>query len=103
MAVGVFLASFPVYRVYVDRFPLTSNDAQMVEAGFQKAETRCPVLEKEFRVLSKSLRPLPVVKEAEGKVFDQVTDPEYRYRQRYVDLIVNPKSRDTFFEAHEAH
>ncbi len=51
---------------------------------------------KEFKLLSKSLRPLPIVKEADGKVFDQVTDPEYRYRQRYVDLIVNPKSRDVF-------
>jgi len=51
---------------------------------------------KELKLLSKSLRPLPIVKEAEGKVFDQVTDPEYRYRQRYVDLIVNRKSRDVF-------
>ncbi len=53
---------------------------------------------KEFKVLSKSLKPLPVVKEAEGKVFDQVTDPEFRYRQRYVDLIVNQKSREVFFQ-----
>jgi lysyl-tRNA synthetase, class II len=50
----------------------------------------------ELRLLSKSLRPLPIVKEAEGKVYDAVTDPEFRYRQRYVDLIVNPESREVF-------
>jgi lysyl-tRNA synthetase class 2 len=47
-------------------------------------------------LLSKSIRPLPIVKEADGKVFDAVTDAEYRYRQRYVDLIVNPVSRELF-------
>ncbi|QNL47709.1 lysine--tRNA ligase [Olivibacter sp. SDN3] len=50
----------------------------------------------EIKVLSKSLRPLPIVKEAGGKVFDAVTDPEFRYRQRYVDLVVNPQIRETF-------
>ncbi|RPI42392.1 MAG: lysine--tRNA ligase, partial [Bacteroidetes bacterium] len=50
----------------------------------------------ELRLLSKSIRPLPVVKEAEGKIYDAVTDPEFRYRQRYVDLIVNPESREVF-------
>ncbi|WP_028295825.1 lysine--tRNA ligase [Olivibacter sitiensis] len=50
----------------------------------------------ELVLLSKSLKPLPVVKEAEGKVFDAVTDPEFRYRQRYVDLVVNPQVRETF-------
>jgi lysyl-tRNA synthetase class 2 len=51
---------------------------------------------KELVILSKSIRPLPIVKEADGKVYDAVTDPEYRYRQRYVDLIVNPESRELF-------
>ena len=51
---------------------------------------------KELVILSKSIRPLPIVKEADGKVYDAVTDAEYRYRQRYVDLIVNPESRDLF-------
>ncbi len=51
---------------------------------------------KELFILSKSIRPLPIVKEAEGKVYDAVTDPEFRYRQRYVDLIVNPASRELF-------
>ena len=51
---------------------------------------------KELVLLSKSIRPLPIVKEADGKVYDAVTDAEYRYRQRYVDLIVNPQTRELF-------
>ncbi|GAA4177177.1 lysine--tRNA ligase [Sphingobacterium ginsenosidimutans] len=50
----------------------------------------------ELTVLSKSLRPLPIVKSAEGKTFDAFTDPEQRYRMRYVDLIVNPANKDIF-------
>ncbi|GAA4410143.1 lysine--tRNA ligase [Nibrella viscosa] len=56
---------------------------------------------KEFKLLTKALRPLPVVKEAvneqgEKEVYDAFTDPELRYRQRYVDLVVNPQVRDVF-------
>lgn len=51
---------------------------------------------KELTVLSKSLRVLPIVKEKDGEVFDAFSDPELRYRQRYVDLIVNPSVRETF-------
>jgi lysyl-tRNA synthetase class 2 len=51
---------------------------------------------KEFTLLTKSLKPLPVVKEAEGYTFDAVTDPEFRYRQRYADLIVNPHVKEVF-------
>ncbi|MBN2263894.1 MAG: lysine--tRNA ligase [Prolixibacteraceae bacterium] len=51
---------------------------------------------KELTVLSKSIRPLPVVKEKDGHTFDAFTDPEMRYRQRYVDLIVNPQVREHF-------
>jgi lysyl-tRNA synthetase class 2 len=51
---------------------------------------------KEFTLLSKALHPLPMVKEKEGQVFDAVTDPEFKYRQRYADLIINPKVRETF-------
>lgn len=52
---------------------------------------------KEFKFLAKSLRPLPVVKkDAEGNVFDAFTDPEQRYRMRYVDLTVNPQFREIF-------
>ncbi|HVU57008.1 MAG TPA: lysine--tRNA ligase [Puia sp.] len=51
---------------------------------------------KEFVLLTKSLKPLPVVKEVEGATFDAVTDPEFRYRQRYADLVINPQVKDTF-------
>ena len=51
---------------------------------------------KRFTVLSKSIRPLPIVKEKDGQQFDALTDPEVRYRQRYVDLVVNPKVREVF-------
>ena len=53
---------------------------------------------KEITVLSKSLRPLPVVKEKDGQVYDAFSDPELRYRQRYVDLIVNNGVKDTFLK-----
>ncbi|MFM8959794.1 MAG: amino acid--tRNA ligase-related protein, partial [Bacteroidota bacterium] len=53
----------------------------------------------EFVFLSKALRPLPVVKrDEEGKVFDGFTDPELRYRMRYVDLVVNPEVRQVFVQ-----
>ncbi len=51
----------------------------------------------EFKVLTKTLRPLPLPKlDAEGNIHDAFTDPEKRYRQRYVDLVVNPQVKDTF-------
>ncbi len=53
---------------------------------------------KEFKLLSKSLKVLPVVKEKEDKVWDAFTDPEQRYRQRYLDLIVNPRVKDIFVQ-----
>jgi lysyl-tRNA synthetase class 2 len=55
------------------------------------------VMVKEFEILNKTLRPLPLPKtDAEGNVYDEFNDPELRYRQRYVDLIVNPKVKETF-------
>ena len=52
----------------------------------------------EITVLSKSLRPLPIVKLKDGKAYDSFSDPEQRYRQRYVDLIVNPGIKDIFLK-----
>ena len=52
----------------------------------------------EIVVLSKSLRPLPIVKVKDGKTYDSFSDPEQRYRQRYVDLIVNPGIKDIFLK-----
>ncbi len=55
------------------------------------------VMVKDFTLLSKSLRPLPQPRvDEDGKVYDEFNDPELRYRQRYVDLVVNPKVKDTF-------
>ena len=55
------------------------------------------VMVKEFEILNKTLRPLPLPKtDAEGNVYDEFNDPELRYRQRYVDLIVNPRVKETF-------
>jgi len=57
------------------------------------------VMVKEFEILNKTLRPLPLPKtDAEGNVYDEFNDPELRYRQRYVDLIVNPKVKETFLK-----
>src|SRR5690348_9417847 len=54
---------------------------------------------KTFTLLTKSLKPLPVVKRDEaGNVHDAVTDPEFRYRQRYADLIINPSVKETFYK-----
>lgn len=54
---------------------------------------------RELTMLTKSLKPLPIVKETkEGETFDAVTDPEFRYRQRYADLIVNPDVKETFLK-----
>ena len=55
------------------------------------------VMVKSFQILNKTLRPLPLPKtDASGRVYDEFNDPELRYRQRYVDLIVNPKVKETF-------
>ena len=57
------------------------------------------VMVKKFDLLSKALRPLPLPKQdAEGNIYDEFNDPELRYRQRYVDLVVNPSVKDTFIK-----
>ncbi len=57
----------------------------------------------EFTLLSKALKPLPLPKtDAEGNTHDAFTDPELRYRQRYVDLVVNPHVKDTFIKRTKA-
>ncbi len=52
----------------------------------------------DLKMLSKSLKPLPIVKEKDGVVYDAFSDPEQRYRQRYVDLIVNEGVKETFIK-----
>ncbi len=54
------------------------------------------VMVKEFTLLSKSLKPLPIPKVKDGVTYDAFTDPELRYRQRYADLVVNPHVKEVF-------
>jgi len=57
------------------------------------------ILVKNFTLLSKSIKPIPLPKtDSEGKTYDEFSDPELRYRQRYVDLIVNPSVKETFIK-----
>ncbi len=53
---------------------------------------------KDFTLLSKALKPLPLPKEKDGVVYDAFTDPEQRYRQRYADLVVNPQVKEVFLK-----
>ena len=53
---------------------------------------------KDFKLLSKALKPLPLPKEKDGVIFDAFTDPEQRYRQRYADLVVNPQVKNVFIK-----
>ncbi len=63
-----------------------------------KVGAKCIRVEK-FSLLSKTLRPLPLPKtDDEGNIFDAFTDPELRYRMRYVDLVVNPSIKETFIK-----
>ena len=57
---------------------------------------------REITLLSKSLKPLPMPKEKDGEVFDAFSDPELRYRRRYIDLVVNPQVKDTFYKRAKA-
>ena len=57
----------------------------------------------ELTVLSKSLRPLPIVKEKDGVIYDAFEDPELRFRQRYVDLVVNEGVKDIFIKRNKVY
>ncbi|NRD21616.1 lysine--tRNA ligase [Winogradskyella litoriviva] len=56
------------------------------------------VMVKDFKLLSKALKPLPIPKQKDGKTYDAFTDPEQRYRQRYADLVVNPHVKEVFIK-----
>src|SRR6187549_1253461 len=64
--------------------------------GFRTKTGEISVHVKDLTILAKSLRPLPIVKEAEGVTYDAVSDPEFKYRQRYADLVINPSLKETF-------
>jgi lysyl-tRNA synthetase class 2 len=65
---------------------------------FQTQTGETSVKATEYKILTKSVRPLPVVKEKDGKTYDAFSDPEQRYRMRYLDLIVNPETKDAFLK-----
>src|SRR5574344_2361482 len=65
---------------------------------FQTQTGEISVHAKELTLLSKSLKPLPIVKYKDGVAYDKFEDPELRYRQRYVDLVVNDGVKDTFLQ-----
>jgi lysyl-tRNA synthetase class 2 len=80
------------FKKHWDLGDIVGAEGQLFKTKTGELSVRCD----ELRMLTKALRPLPVVKEAEGKVFDAFSDQEQRYRQRYLDLIVNETSRETF-------
>ncbi len=82
-----------------DRFRRDLDLGDFVEATgkmFYTHTGEATVQVEKLRVLAKALRPLPVVKQKDGRVFDAFADKEQRYRQRYVDLAVNPHVREIF-------
>jgi lysyl-tRNA synthetase class 2 len=78
-----------VFRDLLDIGDIVGIEGYVFRTGMGEVTVRAETLE----LLSKALRPLPVVKEAEGETYNEVTDKEFRYRQRYVDLTVNPEMR----------
>ena len=84
-----------VYKKLLDIGDIIGIDGEL----FKTKVGEKTVLVKNFQLLSKSLRPLPLPKiDPDGNKFDEFTDPETRYRQRYIDLLVNPKVKDTFIK-----
>jgi lysyl-tRNA synthetase, class II len=85
-----------LYTVF--RQDLDLGDFVQASGRMFRTRTGEPSVEvQELQLLAKALRPLPVVKEKEGQVFDAFTDKEHRYRQRYVDLAVNRDVREIFY------
>ena len=86
------------YNVFFKR-QLDLGDIVGVEGFVFRTQTgEITVHAQTLTLLAKSLRPLPVVKTAGGQTYDGFSDPELRYRQRYVDLIVNPGVKETFLK-----
>jgi lysyl-tRNA synthetase class 2 len=83
---------YELYRRSLDLGDFVQASGEMFHTRTGEATVRVV----ELRMLAKALRPLPVVKEKEGEVFDAFTDKELRYRQRYVDLAVNADVRELF-------
>jgi len=100
--IQVYIRTDKVGDQAYDLFKLLDiGDLVGVEGTVFKTRTgEISIIAEKFQLLAKSLRPLPIVKEKieeeEKKVYDQFADIEMRYRQRYVDLLVNPEVKDVF-------
>ncbi len=81
-----------IFKKYLDIGDIIGIKGEVFKTKVGETSVRV----KEYKLLSKALRPLPIVKEKEGKVYDAFSDPEQRYRQRYLDLIVNAHVKDVF-------
>lgn len=81
-----------VFKKLLDIGDILGIQGEVFKTKTGEVSVRAKVL----TVLSKSIKPLPVAKEKDGESFDAVTDPEFRYRQRYADLVVNPQVKETF-------
>ena len=87
-----------LYNVFFKKL-LDIGDFVGVEGFVFRTQTgEITVHAREIRMLSKSLRPLPIVKTKDGVVYDAFEDPELRYRRRYVDLVVNDGVKDIFIK-----
>ena len=81
-----------VFKELLDIGDIVGLEGTVFRTNMGEVTVRAERLE----LLAKALRPLPVVKEKEGEVYNEVTDKEFRYRQRYVDLAVNPGVKEVF-------
>jgi lysyl-tRNA synthetase class 2 len=96
--IQIFIKKDNVGEKVYEAFNLTDIGDFIGVSGlvFKTKTGEISVKAKKFTVLSKSIRPLPIVKEKEGEVFDAFKDKELRYRNRHLDLIVNAKTREVF-------
>jgi lysyl-tRNA synthetase class 2 len=92
-------AEAPMFDIVIKKLLDLGDYVGVKGFAFKTKTGEVSVHVQEFKFLSKSLRPLPVVKkDAEGNIHDAFTDPEQRYRMRYVDLTVNPEVRQIFLK-----
>ena len=81
-----------VFKKLLDRGDIIGVEGDVFKTQANEISVRV----KKYTILSKSIRPLPIVKEKDGKTYDAFSDPERRYRMRYLDLIVNPQVKEAF-------
>ena len=96
--IQVFIKEDTVGRKIYEAFKLIDiGDFLGINGIVFKTKTKeISINSRQLTILSKSIRPLPIVKEKEGELFDAFNDKELRYRNRHLDLLVNPETRDVF-------